>query len=151
VEEDRVPTTKMGMAAHRARLTGRYAVVGCLLVAMSASAVMIAEYLLFNPEKEVRERTTRILLNEPVAQQVLGKGIRDVSYEHMGARNMQAHHRFPFFGEHVVEMHYVLQGYKSRAQVHVQYMKDGHDWKLLYLSLDSSRSGLVVLLDARQR
>jgi hypothetical protein len=141
--------TRMGRARWRARLTGRYLVFGVLVLAMGASAALMVEYYFFNPEAEVRERTTRLLLTQPIALQVLGNHIRDVTLQHAGSRGLQAHHHFPYLGRHVVSCHYVLQGTRGRAQVHVQWLKDGDDWALQYLCLDSGKYGTHVLQDMR--
>jgi len=116
---------------------------------MTASAALMLEFYFFNPEAEVRERTTRLLQTQPHAMQLLGANFRDVTLQHAGSRGLQAHHHFPFFGKHVVSCSYVLQGARGRAQVHVEWNKDGDQWSLRYLRMDSGKFGSHVLQDRR--
>jgi hypothetical protein len=150
MEDDRVPTTRLGKVGHAGAVVWRYVVGGGLILAMSGAAMMLGVYYFANPEAEVRARTTKILQGDPTALKLIGPHLMDVTLRTKGSRAMQAFHRWPYFGTHPVEMEYVLQGKNGRAFVMVQYMKSGSDWKPVYLHLDTNH-GRAVLLDVRAR
>ena len=126
-------------------------VFGALVLTMTASAALMLVYYFFNLEKEVRERATRFLMHSPLTPQILGQHVHDVSLQHMGSRGMQAHHHFPWVGAHRVSCSYVLQGSRGRAQVHVEFEKNGKEWTLRYLELQSGKYGTHVIVDTRKK
>jgi len=151
VEPDRVPHTRLGRFSLRIRQGGRLIFVVCLAATMVAAAGMLMVYYVYNPEAEVRARTIRLLRDDPTAQRVLGVPMTDITPQHLGSRALQANHRWPFFGEHVIYMEMVVQGRYGRGHVYVEYNKNGKDWRPIYLHIDPPRRARVVLLDARDR
>lgn len=151
VDEERTPTTRLGKLARVGEVGYRYVFGGVLLLVMGGASLMILEYYFWNPEKEVRARTTRLLQQHPVAIRALGgTHMVDVTERVMGSRAMQAFHRFPYVGTHPIEMQYALQGRNGKAFVMVQWIRSGDMWTPVYLHLDTNH-GRTLLLDTRAR
>jgi hypothetical protein len=139
IKPDVKPHSAWGRVLYHARIAGRFVVFGGIAAAMLGSALFIGVFYFANPQEEVRARATKILGTQPLAMQLLGKNIRDVTQRQMNARQLQAFHLFPYVGRHVVEMNMVLQGNRSRGQVHVQFIKDGKDWTPIYLAIETNK------------
>ena len=142
------PTTIGGRLKKGGEVMYRYIFGGTLIVIMSSAAFMLGVYYFANPEAEVRKRTIKMLSSHPVALQLIGPHLNDVTLYTRGSRRMQAFHRYPYFGSHPIDMEFDLSGKNGKAIVFVQYWKSGEQWKPIYLHLDTRR-GRAVLLDIR--
>lgn len=135
-----------------------YAFGGVLMLIIVSATFTLGVYYLYNPEVEIRQHTIRLLSSNPHALRIIGGGkppIRDITPQVLGSRSLQAHHRWPYVGQHCVEMTMVVTGSGSnnnrnkKTFVFVQMMKEGSVYKPIYLHLDTER-GRVVILDHRR-